>query len=593
MRPRGPWWVTSLYARGVASRVWARALDGAVDVLAAARSPNRRRAEVLIGAFDPHDGTAPAAVAVRVDLAGINRLRFARRRRYVGVAIFRVPATGAAPTRPQAIGKLVVPVARGNGHGVGGRAAARGGAAAPAASGCAALVETRERVRGRPRMRGTTRRGMVISCMAAPTATAGGGVLELTDLRRTFGPVTALDGLSLAVAPGKLFGFVGRNGAGKTTTMRIVCGLLAPDSGTVTWRGQADRLARRASGSATCPRSEGCIRRCGRGDQLEYFGVLHGRTHAQARSAAKAWLERLGLGDRVNAKVEELSQGNQQRVQLAAALVHRPDLLVLDEPFAGLDPIVTDLLTGVLREEAARGVPVLFSSHQLELVEHICEAVAIIDRGRLVACGAGRGAAGGRCAARPHRGARCRSRLDRRPRGRRRSWSATEARWSWSSARRADSQRVLDAARQAGRRDGVRRVATDAGRAVPRAGGPHERPARDLGGRSPRARRAVALARAADLDRPRARARRRRRDRRRSRGSRARPPTMSASSARARWRWRRRCASRPERPGAASALHRLGTAAAAKRAVRDGGVDVALVDGSRLIVRRSRVRARP
>jgi ABC-2 type transport system ATP-binding protein len=136
------------------------------------------------------------------------------------------------------------------------------------------------------------------------------------------------------------------------------------------------------------PEERGLYPKMRAGDQLEYFAVLHGRTHAQARSAAKAWLERLGLGDRANAKVEELSQGNQQRVQLAAALVHRPDLLVLDEPFAGLDPIVTDLLAGVLREEAARGVPVLFSSHQLELVEHICEAVAIVDAGRLVACGA-------------------------------------------------------------------------------------------------------------------------------------------------------------------------------------------------------------
>ena len=211
--------------------------------------------------------------------------------------------------------------------------------------------------------------------------------LELSGLRRTFGPVTALDGLSFAVAPGELFGFVGRNGAGKTTTMRIVCGLLAPDSGTVTWHGQAiDSRARERIGYM--PEERGLYPKMRAGDQLEYFGVLHGQTHAQARSAAKAWLRRLGLSDRAHAKVEELSQGNQQRVQLAAALVHRPDLLVLDEPFAGLDPIVTDLLTGVLRDEAARGVPILFSSHQLELVEHICEAVAIVDRGRLVACGA-------------------------------------------------------------------------------------------------------------------------------------------------------------------------------------------------------------
>ena len=219
-----------------------------------------------------------------------------------------------------------------------------------------------------------------------PESSIDGGGLELTDLRRTFGPVTAVDGLSFSVAPRKLFGFVGRNGAGKTTTMRMVCGLLAPESGRVTWRGRSiDSAARERIGYM--PQERGLYPKMRVGDQLEYFGVLHGRSHAHARTEAKSWLERLGLGDREYAKVEELSQGNQQRVQLAAALVHRPDLLVLDEPFAGLDPIVTDVLADVLRDEAARGVPVLFSSHQLDLVEHICEEVAIIDRGRLVACG--------------------------------------------------------------------------------------------------------------------------------------------------------------------------------------------------------------
>ncbi len=123
------------------------------------------------------------------------------------------------------------------------------------------------------------------------------------------------------------------------------------------------------------------------GDQLEYFAVLHGASRQQGRAAARSWLDRLGLGDREGARVEALSHGNQQRVQLATALVHRPDLLILDEPFAGLDPIATDVMSAVLREQAARGVPVLFSSHQLELVDRLCESVAIIDHGRLVACG--------------------------------------------------------------------------------------------------------------------------------------------------------------------------------------------------------------
>ena len=123
------------------------------------------------------------------------------------------------------------------------------------------------------------------------------------------------------------------------------------------------------------------------GDQLEYFAVLHGATHSGARAAARAWLERLDLGGRVGERVEALSHGNRQRVQLAAALVHRPDLLILDEPFAGLDPIATDVMVDVLREEARRGAGILLSSHQLELVEHVCESVAIIDHGRLIVCG--------------------------------------------------------------------------------------------------------------------------------------------------------------------------------------------------------------
>ena len=223
--------------------------------------------------------------------------------------------------------------------------------------------------------------------MRVEAATSGPSALELAGLRRSFDDVVALDGLSFSVAPGTLFGFVGRNGAGKTTTMRIICGLLAPDDGAVLWRGEPiDARARQRIGYM--PEERGLYPKMRVGDQLEYFGVLHGLPHARARAAAGEWLERLGLLDRAGARLEQLSQGNQQRVQLAAALVHRPDLLVLDEPFAGLDPIVCDLLTGVLREQAARGVPVLFSSHQLELVEHVCTSVAIIDRGRLVACGA-------------------------------------------------------------------------------------------------------------------------------------------------------------------------------------------------------------
>ena len=210
--------------------------------------------------------------------------------------------------------------------------------------------------------------------------------LELHGLRRSFGQLVAVDGLSFSVPAGRLFGFVGRNGAGKTTTMRIICGLLTPDEGNVSWRGAPiDAGVRERIGYM--PEERGLYPRMRLADQLEYFAVLHDSPHRRGRAAALSWLERLGLGERVLARVEALSHGNQQRVQLAAALVHQPELLILDEPFAGLDPIATDVMVDVLRSEAARGVPVLFSSHQLELVEQLCESVAIIDHGRLIACG--------------------------------------------------------------------------------------------------------------------------------------------------------------------------------------------------------------
>jgi ABC-2 type transport system ATP-binding protein len=214
----------------------------------------------------------------------------------------------------------------------------------------------------------------------------GAPTLELRELRRSFGGALALDGLSFTVPAGRLFGFVGRNGAGKTTTMRIICGLLAPDAGRVTWDG-APIDGRMRERIGYMPEERGLYPKMGVADQLEYFAVLHGASHESARGAARSWLDRLGLGDRGADRVEALSHGNQQRVQLAAALVHRPDLLILDEPFAGLDPIAAEVMSDVLRAEASRGVPVLFSSHQLELVEHLCESVAIIDHGRLVASG--------------------------------------------------------------------------------------------------------------------------------------------------------------------------------------------------------------
>jgi ABC-2 type transport system ATP-binding protein len=211
-------------------------------------------------------------------------------------------------------------------------------------------------------------------------------MLEVIDLTRRYGDVVALDGLSFTVEPGQLFGFVGPNGAGKTTTMRIILGVLEPDRGSVRWRGRPVDLATRAR-FGYMPEERGLYPKMRVLDQLAYFASLHGLPRPAARDAAVTWLERLGIADRAGDRVESLSLGNQQRVQLGVALVHGPELLVLDEPFSGLDPVGVDVLSGVLRGLADEGVPVVFSSHQLELVERLCESVAIVKEGRLVASG--------------------------------------------------------------------------------------------------------------------------------------------------------------------------------------------------------------
>ena len=211
-------------------------------------------------------------------------------------------------------------------------------------------------------------------------------MLTFAGVRKQFGPVQALDGCSFSVERGRMLGFLGPNGAGKTTTMRAVFGLVQLDGGEVLWNGRPVGLEERLR-FGYMPEERGLYPRMHVGEQLVYFGRLHGLTADAAHAAAFGWLERLGLADRAGAKLEELSHGNQQRVQLAAALLHEPDLLVLDEPFAGLDPVAVRTLAEVLRGEAARGAAVLFSSHQLELVQDICEEVAIVDRGRVVATG--------------------------------------------------------------------------------------------------------------------------------------------------------------------------------------------------------------
>jgi ABC-2 type transport system ATP-binding protein len=211
-------------------------------------------------------------------------------------------------------------------------------------------------------------------------------VLAFVGVSKAFSSVQALTDCSFSVAPGRMLGFLGPNGAGKTTAMRSIFGVVAVDGGELLWNERRIEFEDRLR-FGYMPEERGLYPRMAVGEQLEYLGALHGLTAGAARAAAVGWLERLGLADRAGAKVEELSHGNQQRVQLAAALLHEPELLVLDEPFAGLDPLAVQTLAEVLRGEAERGAAVLFSSHQLDLVQDICEEVAIIDHGHVVASG--------------------------------------------------------------------------------------------------------------------------------------------------------------------------------------------------------------
>ncbi|MEU9924769.1 ATP-binding cassette domain-containing protein [Streptomyces griseoluteus] len=205
-------------------------------------------------------------------------------------------------------------------------------------------------------------------------------------MSKGFGGRRVLDALSFVVRPGELFGFCGANGAGKTTAMRIALGVLAADSGTVRWNGaEVDADYRRRFGYM--PEERGLYAKMTPLDQLVHFGRLSGVRLPEARRRAAEWMERLGVVADPKAPLEKLSLGNQQKVQLIAALIHDPAVLVLDEPFSGLDPVAVDAMADVLLKRARQGVPVVFSSHQLELVERLCDRVGILRGGRLVAEG--------------------------------------------------------------------------------------------------------------------------------------------------------------------------------------------------------------
>jgi ABC-2 type transport system ATP-binding protein len=209
--------------------------------------------------------------------------------------------------------------------------------------------------------------------------------LEIDGVSKRYGDVTALRDLTFDVRAGELFGFVGSNGAGKTTAMRIALGVLTADAGEVRWDGRPITLQTRRH-IGYMPEERGLYPKMKVGEQLVYLARLHGLSAAAARRSVAEWTERLGVAERTGDEVQKLSLGNQQRVQLAAALVHNPSILVLDEPFSGLDPVAVDIMSKVLQDKADSGVPVVFSSHQLDLVERLCDRVGIVRSGQMVAC---------------------------------------------------------------------------------------------------------------------------------------------------------------------------------------------------------------
>ncbi|MCD9197489.1 ABC transporter ATP-binding protein [Aeromicrobium wangtongii] len=210
-------------------------------------------------------------------------------------------------------------------------------------------------------------------------------MLDISHLSRAYGDAVVVDDVSFSVRPGRVTGFVGGNGAGKTTTMRMILGVLAPTSGEVLWNGAPISTGQRRR-FGYMPEERGLYPRMRITEQLVFLARLHGIERAEATRRAHELLGHFDLAERADDVLDTLSLGNQQRVQIAAALIHRPDALVLDEPFSGLDPVAVDQMADLLAKEAG-DKPLLFSSHQLDLVERLCDDLVILSHGRVVAAG--------------------------------------------------------------------------------------------------------------------------------------------------------------------------------------------------------------
>jgi ABC-2 type transport system ATP-binding protein len=210
--------------------------------------------------------------------------------------------------------------------------------------------------------------------------------LEVSHVRKDFGAVRAVRDVSFTIARGSTFGLLGPNGAGKTTTMRMIVGIYTPDGGSVRWNGAAidDRVRRRFG---YLPEERGLYGKMKVRDQIVYFGRLHGLLESDASARADSWIAKLGLQQYAARPCAELSKGNQQKVQVACAAVHDPELLILDEPFSGLDPVNADVLLETLAEMKTRGTTLVLSSHQMWQLEQLCDAFCIITDGENRASG--------------------------------------------------------------------------------------------------------------------------------------------------------------------------------------------------------------
>ena len=207
--------------------------------------------------------------------------------------------------------------------------------------------------------------------------------LELDRVRKAYGDFVAVDDVSLTVPPGSVFGFLGPNGAGKSTTIRMVMDIIAPDSGEVRLFGRRRRPEDLLK-VGYLPEERGLYRKMTVLDHLVFLGELRGLSRHDARQKSRDWLDRLELADRAGSKVEELSKGMQQKIQLAATVLHEPEILILDEPFSGLDPINQGLFKDLLADYRARGKTILFSTHVMEQAEKLCDHICLIARGRVI-----------------------------------------------------------------------------------------------------------------------------------------------------------------------------------------------------------------